>query len=103
VLGASDGFGSSVSLNAAGDRLVVGARGDDGFGNDLSESGAVHLFTFADTNFGGGALAGSIGHGYSGGNDVDLTGVLGSLDLFGTSVSLNGAGDRLAVGAQYDD
>ncbi|MQV95268.1 hypothetical protein GHJ97_30585, partial [Sinorhizobium medicae] len=30
ALGANDGFGLSVSLNAAGDRLAVGAYQDDG-------------------------------------------------------------------------
>ena len=37
----SDAFGGSVSVNADGDRVVVGASGDD---NDASNSGAVYLF-----------------------------------------------------------
>jgi hypothetical protein len=103
ALEASDLFGQSVSLNAAGDRLAVGANGDDGFGNGFSSSGSVRLFTFANTSFGGGALAATIGRGYTGGNNLDLGTALEANDQFGLSVSLNAAGDRLAVGAPQDD
>ena len=34
-----------MALNAAGDRLAVGANRDDGFGNVASDSGSVRLFT----------------------------------------------------------
>jgi hypothetical protein len=102
-LEASDQFGQSVSLNAAGDRLAVGAIGDDGFGNGFSNSGSVRLFSFTNTSFGGGALAATIGRGYSGGNNLDLGTALEAFDQFGASVSLNAAGDRLAVGANFDD
>ena len=101
ALWASDFFGSSVSLNASGDRLAVGAYGDSGSGNVASESGAVYLFGFTDTSFSGGSLLGTIGKGYVGGNNVDVA-ALGSFDRFGRSVSLNAAGDRLAVGAPQD-
>ncbi|MFN9498058.1 MAG: filamentous hemagglutinin N-terminal domain-containing protein, partial [Erythrobacteraceae bacterium] len=103
ALEASDAFGRSVSLNAAGDRLAVGANGDDGFGNVVTNSGSVRLFTFANTSFGGGALAATIGRGYTSGNNLDLGTALEACDQFGTSVSLNAAGDRLAVGAVGDD
>jgi filamentous hemagglutinin family protein len=103
TLGASDTFGSSVSLNAAGDRLAVGASGDDGFGDVANSAGAVRLFSFANTSFGSGALAGTIGRGYTGGGNLDLGTALESGDGFGTSVALNAAGDRLAVGARQDD
>jgi hypothetical protein len=103
ALEASDLFGWSVSLNAAGDRLAVGAPGDAGFGNAASFSGSVRLFTFANTSFGGGALAATIGRGYTGGSNLDLGTALESNDRFGQSVSLNAAGDRLAVGARFDD
>jgi len=102
-LGADDLFGSSVSLNAAGDRLAVGASSDAGFGNVLGGSGAVYLFSFTDTSFSGGSLQSTIGHGYTGGKNFDLSGTLGADDFFGSSVSLNAAGDRLAVGAYEDD
>ena len=110
-LDAGDGFGSSVSLNAVGDRLAVGAPGDDGatyVGSTNYDYGSVRLFTFSDNSFSGGALAGVIGGGYAGGRNVDIAGYGGAidldvLDLFGTAVSLNATGDRLAVGAPGDD
>ena len=103
ALGAFDQFGTSVSLNAAGDRLAVGALGDDGFGDLVGDSGSVRLFSFGDTGFGGGALTGTIGRDYAGGGDLDPGTGLGSIDRFGASVSLNAAGDRLVVGASGDD
>ena len=99
----SDNFGQSVSLNAAGDRLAVGAIYDDGFGNAFNGSGSVRLFTFTNTSFAGGALAATIGRGYTGSNNLDLGTALETGDFFGSSVSLNAAGDRLAVGATGDD
>ena len=101
-LATNDLFGTAVSLNAAGDRLAVGASGDDGFANDVSASGAVYLFSFSDTNFSGGALQTIIGSGYTGGKNMHLS-TLEADDTFGTAVSLNAAGDRLAVGASGDD
>ena len=100
-----DAFGSAISLNAAGNRLAVGARGDDGQGNANVDSGAVHLFTFTDTGFSGGARAATIGSGYTGSKNVNLAvaGGASSGDGLGNAVSLNGAGDRLAVGAGGDD
>ncbi len=100
ALDAFDYFGNSVALNAAGDRLAVGAYGDAGASNATPFSGAVRLFTFADTNFSGGALAATIGSGYTGGNNVNVA--LDAYDLFGSSVALNARGDRLAAGAMYD-
>ncbi|MBI5103224.1 MAG: Ig-like domain-containing protein, partial [Nitrospirae bacterium] len=102
ALAASDHFGTSVSLNGAGDRLAVGAWGDDAFGNTISNSGAVYLFTFTDTSFSGGSLVATIGKGYTGGKNVNISD-LEANDYFGLSVSLNGVGDRLAVGAHNDD
>jgi len=40
--------------------------------------------------------------GYSGGKNFDVSG-LEAGDRFGTGVALNTAGDRLAVGAAFDD
>ena len=101
-LEAGDGFGTAVALNAAGDRLAVGAHLDAGAGNVASGSGAVHLFTFTDSSFSDGALGATIGKGYTGGNNVDVTS-LEAGDFFGRAVALNAAGDRLAVGAHGDD
>ena len=102
ALEASDWFGRSVSLNAAGTRLAVGAYGDDGAGNGTEDAGAVYLFTFTDGDFSGGRLAAVLGKGYTGGGNVDVA-ALEKWDLFGASASLNAAGDGLAVGAFGDD
>jgi len=97
ALGAGDYFGSGISLD--GNRLAVGAQYDDGSGNTLGNSGAVHLFSFSDAVFSGGALEATIGNNYTGGKNYNLA--LGGSDYFGASISLDG--NRLAVGATYDD
>ena len=96
-LGTSDFFGTGVSLD--GNRLVVGAWRGDGSGNSRNDSGDVYLYTFSDSTFSGGALAGMIGHGYSGGKNINQS--LDTGDRFGYSVSLDG--NRLAVGSYYGD
>ena len=101
-LAGHDYLGTSVALNAAGTLLAVGAYGDDGAGNIASSSGAVRLFSFTDGNFSGGSLQATIGKGYVGGNNIDVSN-LESNDNFGTSVSLNSLGNSLAVGAIGDD
>ena len=97
-LGESDNFATSVSLD--GNRLAVGAVGDDGSGDGLSDVGAVYLFTFGDAQFSAPTLQGVIGSGYSGGKNVAIP-RLQAFDNFGQSVSLDGL--RLAVGAPGDD
>ncbi|VFM97337.1 MAG: filamentous hemagglutinin family N-terminal domain-containing protein [Candidatus Kentron sp. G] len=108
ALAADDSFGASVSLNADGDLLAIGATGDGGSNDDALESGAVYLLSFTDTAFSAGEQVGTIGKDYStigpGSDDenVDVT-ALAASDSFGASVSLNGAGNLLAVGATGDD
>ncbi len=99
TLGRGDLFGHAVSLH--GTRLAVGALFDDGATNACVNCGAVYLFTFTDTAFSYGTLAGRIGDGYTGGYNINLAGTLGQTDLFGHAVSLHGT--RLAVGALLDD
>jgi hypothetical protein len=77
-------FGWSVSLNAAGDVALVGADWDD-----ASNSGAAYVFTS------------------SSGSWTETTKLVPSDSeanaLFGTSVSLNAAGDVALVGAPRED
>lgn len=88
-------FGESVALNTVGNHLAVGVSHDAGANADPDDPayGAVKLFAFADGAFGGGRLAGTIGRGYSTGNDLNLPLVPG--EVFGTSVALNGTGDKI--------
>jgi len=97
-LEANDAFGSAVSLD--GNNLAIGASGDDGLANSFSNRGAVYLYSFADSAFSSGTLQGTIGRGYTGGKNVDIT-TLESGDLFGGAVSLDGA--RIAIGAYNGD
>ena len=93
-LASNDGFGSAVSLS--GTQLAVGAKGDDGFGNATTDSGAVYLFSNPYTTP---TLSGIIGKGYTGTGNYDVTALQG-LDSFGSAVSLSGT--QLAVGAPRD-
>jgi filamentous hemagglutinin family protein len=95
-----DGFGFGVTLNAAGDRLAVGAPFDDGATNAGINRGAVYLFSFTDTQFSGAALQGTIGSGYSGGKNLNIALTDGA--MFGSAVALNANATRLAVGSVGD-
>ena len=93
-LDAYDHFGWSVSLSDDGTKLAVGAHGDDDGG---SNRGAVHLYTV------GGATWGSTVTQAVKLSDSHASVSLDNQDEFGTSVSLNGDGTKLAVGAWGDD
>ena len=88
VLQNRDSFGESVALD--GDRLAVGAGGDDGYSG--SNTGAVYIFKRTGTSW---ALEKSI---------VDQSAGFTTLapeDYFGWSLSMDG--NYLAVGARGDD
>jgi hypothetical protein len=82
---ALDYSGASVSLNAAGDRVAIGAAGNDG--NGLN-SGHVRVYSW------NGSAWIQLG--------ADINGEA-SDDLSGRSVSMNAAGDRVAIGALFND
>jgi len=94
-------YGSGVALNAAGDRLAVGAPGDRGFNGQGDNLGAVRLYSFSDNNFSNATLQGTIGAGYSGGKNLNVS--LQTGEQFGSAVALNANASRLAVGAQGRD
>ncbi|MYN04448.1 filamentous hemagglutinin N-terminal domain-containing protein [Pseudoduganella sp. DS3] len=95
-----DGFGYSVALTSDGKGLAVGAPFDDGLAGAADKNyGAVRLFTFSGDNFSGASLAGTIGHGFTGGSNVNMAASLAGQDMFGSSVALSKTGDVLAVGA----
>ncbi|MGB1294277.1 MAG: hypothetical protein ACPG6V_02270 [Flavobacteriales bacterium] len=89
-----DRFGTSVSLNADGNTLAVGAYLEDSDAqgvnnNNALNSGAVYIFT---------------NNGSTWSNPTRLkANNIGASDFFGWSVALNSDGNTLAVGAFYED
>ncbi len=83
-----DEAGGDVSINAAGDVIAFGAigNGNSGFGTNFNGFAAVYEWDGTDWNQRGSQIDGEI-----------------SGDEFGRSVSLNAAGDLLAVGAPGED
>ena len=82
---AGDGSGSSVSMNAAGDRLAIGAATNAGNGPN---AGHVRIYDWNGTAW------------IQLGADIDGE---AAGDVSGCSVSMNAAGDKLAIGAQGND
>ncbi|MFL3045008.1 MAG: hypothetical protein ACJZ1S_04330, partial [Candidatus Neomarinimicrobiota bacterium] len=78
---AGDYFGTSVSMNSAGDRIAIGADYNDG---TASDAGHVRVYEYSNSSW---TQVGS-----------DIDGEAAS-DLSGGSVSMNSAGDRVAIGA----
>jgi len=96
-LDAGDGFGFAVALNGTGDRLAVGAPYDDGVSNGGADRGAVRMYAFTDANFSGATLKGTIGSGYTGTGNLDVT--LADGAMFGSSLALSANANVMAVGA----
>ena len=84
--GSFDESGISVSMNAAGDRVAIGAHLNDGASG--SSRGHVRIYSWD------GAYWTQLG--------LDIDGEA-SLDQSGTSVSMNAAGDRVAIGAPLNN
>ena len=82
---AGDNFGHSVSLSSDGSRLAVGAHFNDGNGTD---SGHARIFEYKNGSWS------QIG------NDLDSE---AAGDRFGSSVSMNSDGSRVAVGGYDND
>jgi hypothetical protein len=82
---ANDQSGFSVSMNSAGDRVAIGARANDG--NGLN-SGHVRIYSWNGTAWT------QLG--------ADINGEVAG-DFSGFSVSMNSAGDRVAIGAILND
>jgi len=81
----NDQSGYSVSMNDAGNRVAIGAIGNDGNG---SNSGHTRIYEYDGTNW------------TQLGQDIDGEAVG---DISGYSVSMNSTGDRVAIGAIYND
>ena len=80
-----DYSGWSVSMNSAGDRVAIGATDNDG---TASDAGHVRIYEYSNSSW---TQLGS-----------DIDGEAAS-DYSGTSVSMNSAGDRVAIGAPWND
>ena len=80
-----DFFGYSVSMNTIGDRVAIGAPGNNG--NGIS-AGHVRVYEWNGTAW------------LKLGSDIDGE---KADDLFGVSVSMNTIGDRVAIGASHND
>lgn len=85
----SDEFGRSVSINAAGDRLVVGSRQDEKSGGNPS-MGLVYTF-----------ISGS--NGWSQEQILSGSYAVDTSDYFGSSVAMNSQGNRIVIGAEADE
>ena len=79
----SDQSGVSVSMNASGDRVAIGARRNDG-GGICCDAGHVRIYQFNGTIW------------IQMGQDLDGD---NWYDYFGYAVSMNASGDKLVVGA----
>jgi len=83
---AGDNSGFSVSINAAGDRVAIGAYGNNGPG--LFLIGSTRIYSYNESTW------------VQLGQDIDGE---ASGDFSGWSVSMNSAGDRVAIGAPYNN
>ena len=103
ILSNNDQFGNSLGLTADGKILAVSSTKDDGYNttNDTNDDyGAVHLFTFSDSNFTGATYAASIGNNYTGGKNYDTSGISG---WGAAQVAVDGDGNRIAIGDFAED
>ena len=82
---AGDYSGTSVSMNSAGDRVAIGAFWNDGTG---TQAGHVRVYEYSDSSW------------TQIGSDIDGE---AAGDRSGMSVSMNSAGDRVAIGAPLND
>ena len=108
ILSNNDQFGNALGLTADGKILAVTSTKDDG--KDTSDDtnddyGAVHLFTFSDSDFTGAEYKGSIGNGYEGDYNYD-TSASSETAITGwgaAQVAIDGDGNRIAIGDFAED
>lgn len=94
-LSSGERFGNAVALD--GNRLAVGVSYDRGAGDSTGATGAVHLYSFTDSDFNGASLDAIVGANYTGGKNIDIASELSNGDFFGRALDLDGT--RLVVGA----
>jgi cysteine-rich repeat protein len=84
-----DNFGFRVALSGDGSILAVGAHGENGANNGLTDAGAVYVFARSGTTWIQQPILRASNAGPS--------------DAFGVGVALSGDGSTLAVGANQED
>lgn len=82
---AGDQFGYDLEFNSSGNRLIIGAPYNDGNGLD---AGHARIYEWNGTSW------------QQLGQDIDSE---GAGDAFGISVSINNLGDKVAIGAVYNN
>ena len=103
ILDDNDQFGGHVGLTKDGKILAVGAQNDDGYGNTVANGGAVHLFTFDDSDFTNATYVASIGNDYT---KEERAKNYDTSDISGWSasqVAIDGDGNRLAIGHHNEE
>ena len=100
ILDDNDQFGGHIGLTKDGKILAVGTHLDDGYNDDSTDSGAIHLFTFDDSDFTNATYAASIGIDYDGGKNFDTSGISG---WKAGQVAIDGDGNRLAIGHHNEE
>ncbi|MES2728485.1 MAG: MBG domain-containing protein, partial [Pseudomonadota bacterium] len=72
-----------------GDYLAIGAMREDGSTGALSDSGTVYIYKFTDLAFSGGTLYATVGHNYTGGNNLNTATIADTIDYFGAALSMD--------------
>ena len=83
---AVDHSGIAVSMNSDGDRVAIGASGNDG--GPGTNAGHVRIYEYSSSSWS------QLGNDIDGEADDDYSGI---------AVSMNSAGDRVAIGAYLND
>jgi uncharacterized protein (DUF1800 family) len=81
-----DNFGILVSMDATGDRVIIGAHNED---TGATDTGSAYIYSRSGTTW---TLEQEIN------NPSPVSG-----DYFGYSVSINATGDRVIIGAYFED
>ena len=90
-----------MAFDKDANRLAV-TFNDKSSPNSNAKPGAVNLYTLT-ADLASATLAGTVGDGYTGGKNVNLSSSLDAKDLFGEGVDLNETGSRLVVSSMLAD
>ena len=97
----NDLFGRSVAFDKDASHLAVGFN-DKSSPGSKGKPGAVHLYTLT-ADLASATLVATVGDGYTGDKDVNLSDYMDIKDIFGTGVDLNETGSRLVMSSMHAD